>query len=373
LKVKFIIIFILLLISLNSVENFRFLNLGVLYPFAMNRSKEQAVNINLSLLQNSVGNVKGVNFCGISAICNKRVNGLQASLLYSQINEDLNGLSFSLLNFVNNNVDGAQVGVLANMTGKTVKGYQNGGILNFTGGNFFGYQQSAVYNIVGKTFSGVQFSGIGNVVGNNFYGIQFGTIFNFTAKELKGLQWGSVNVAGDLRGLQMGYINLVQKNHGWQIGLLNIAEEQNGTPVGLVNLSDDGNVQWLNYFSNFSEFITGIKFISGNAVSSIEIGGPEHDSGFDESIMTGFHYGYRFPWKKFGLEADLGYFHIVNKMEDSEDLSTGFAVQVRLSVNYQINNWLGIFTGFGKNARGIYEEDSEAEESDLFFSGITLF
>jgi len=373
LRNKILIFFIFLIISLNSTENYRFLNLGIFYPLTMNRTKKQAVNINLSLIQNSVGNVKGVNLCGFSAVCHKNMNGLQGSLLYSQINDNLNGMSFSTLNFVNDNINGVQIGIAANLTGGTFKGAQASGIVNFVGGDFFGYQNSAVYNVVGKSFRGVQSGGIGNVVGNEFYGLQIGSIFNFTAKKMQGMQWGGVNIAGELRGLQMGYINLVQKNHGWQVGLLNIAEEQNGVPVGLVNLSDDGNVQWLNYTSNFSRFITGVRFLSGNAVSSIEIGGPEHDSEFDESGMIGFHYGYRIPWRNFGAEADFGYFHITNKMEDSDDLIQALAVQIRLSVTCQITKWLGITTGVGKTARGVYEEDTEPVESNLYFAGITLF
>jgi len=366
LKTKIIVLICLMLSILGAEQYSRFLNLGIIYPITMNRSKDQAVNINISLLQNSVGDVKGVNMCGFSSICNGDVHGLQSSFFYSQINGDHLGASFSTLNFTNNNFYGAQLGLAANMTGRSVKGAQSGGIINFVGGNFDGYQQSGVYNITGKTFKGVQFAGIGNAVGENFFGLQSGVIFNFTAKRMQGMQWSGVNIAGELHGLQVGYINLSQVNHGCQIGLLNIAEEQNGFPIGLINLSDEGNIQWLNYSSSFCEFITGIRFVSGRAVSSLEFGGAVIDSQYD-------HYGYRIPWKKFGFDADLGYFHIASQNNDEEEFHHELAIEFRLGVHYQINNWLGITAGMGTNIKAPYEEETVAEESDLFYAGITLF
>ena len=119
--------------------------------------------------------------------------------------------------------------------------------------------------------------------------------------------------------------------------------------------------------------MTGVRFLSGNAVSSIEIGGPELDSEFDESGMIGFHYGYRIPWKNCGIETDLGYYHIYRRMDDSDDLTQGLAVQIRFSVTYKINKWLGILTGVGKTVSATYEENTRAERSNLYFAGITLF
>ncbi len=370
-----LLIFFLFPVAKVKAEEYKFLNLGIIYPLSMNRSKHQAVNINLSLLQNSVGNVKGVNMCGFSAVSLGNVDGLQSSFLYSQINGDHTGASFSTLNFVNNNFTGAQLGIAANMTGRSVVGAQSSGVINFVGGNFNGYQQSAVYNIVGKTFKGAQFAGIVNAVGSDFYGLQYGLIFNFTARKLKGVQWGSVNIAAELQGLQMGYINIAQKNYGCQVGLLNIAEEQEGFPVGLINLSDDGDVQWLNYSSSFCEFITGVRFLSGRALSSLEVGSSVRNSEYDQSLTAGFHYGYRVPWKRFGFAAGIGYFHVISWIdeEDEENLYNSLAVDFSFSFDFKINTWLGLTAGFGSFVETAYEVDSEAEESDLWFLGITLF
>lgn len=373
-KLPVLYFFLILALFLHSKSDYRFLNLGIIYPLSSNRSKQQPVNINLALLQNSVGHVKGVNMCGFSSISWGNVQGLQSSFFYSQVNGDHKGASFSTLNFINNDFIGAQLGLAANMTGRSGKGAQSAGVINFVGGYFSGYQQSAVYNVVGKAFKGAQFAGIGNAVGENFSGLQYGVIFNFTARQFKGLQWSGVNVAGQLEGLQLGYINLAQKNHGCQIGILNIAEEQAGFPIGLINLSDEGNVQWLNYVSSFSEFNTGVRFLSGRAVSSIELGGGVRDWDYDESAILGFHYGYRYPWQKFGLEAGFGYFHIFSWLnENDEEYYNNLALDFRIALDYQVISWLGVIGGYGSSTITAYEENAEVEVRDLWFLGITLF
>ncbi|MCK5347363.1 MAG: hypothetical protein KAR20_28330, partial [Candidatus Heimdallarchaeota archaeon] len=239
--------------------------------------------------------------------------------------------------------------------------------------------QSTVFNIVGKAFKGVQSAGAGNVVGDDFTGVQLGSAFNFVAKKMKGLQWAGVNVCGESLGCQIGYSNISQINHGWQIGLMNIAEEQNGIPVGLINISDYGNVSWQNYISNFGGFITAVRFESNNFVSSLEMGGPNLESDIDESAMFGFHYGYRIPWKRFGVETDIGYFHVIYEPEIEEsDIPNSFAVQLRLSASYKVTDWLSIFGGVGRTSMADYPKEirdkvENIENRFLYFAGINLF
>ncbi|MCF7793629.1 MAG: hypothetical protein K9N09_04935 [Candidatus Cloacimonetes bacterium] len=388
-KFKFLIIFVLLFSILFSQENitnakkersiFRPVIFGLVYPLSTNHSKHDSTYLNLALIQNTVGKVKGVNLCGFSAVSSKSVKGIQGSLLYSQINENLKGVSFSTINVVNHNIKGVQFGTAANLLGGSFVGFQSSGIVNFLGGNFVGYQQSTVFNIVGKSFVGLQTAGAGNVVGGNFKGVQFGSSFNFVGKVMKGLQWSGVNVCAELTGLQVGWINISQINHKWQIGVMNLAEEQKGIPVGLINISDDGDIQWQNYVSNFAGFVTAVRFISNNFVSSVEMGAPNLKSDYDSSALLGFHYGYRWLIHKFGLETDLGFFHIENFDEDgNNDYPDNFALQLRFSATFRINKWLEIYGGFGGSTMSEYvlEEDAESidnEDSYLYFAGINLF
>jgi len=249
------------------------------------------------------------------------------------------------------------------------------------GGYFRGMQQSAVFNIVGKDFYGVQSAVVGNVVGGDFKGAQFGTTFNFVARKFYGLQTASLNVCAELKGVQLGIGNITQVNRGWQIGLMNLAEQQEGVPIGLINISDDGNIGWQNYVSNFAGFVTAIRFESNNFISSLEIGAPNLESEIEESVLFGFHYGYRIPWKRLGLETDLGYFHVIYEPDNEEsDIPNSFALQLRFSCSIRVTDNISIFGGIGGTTMADYPDfdDEEAEtvtseDRFLYFCGINLF
>ena len=370
---KLIIFFLMLFLFTCSFAESRFLVLGLVYPYSQNKTKYEAANVSLSLLQNSVGDIRGVNICGISAVCKGNIRGFQGSFLYSQIDKNLFGVGFAPVNVVNNNVKGFQWGI-GNLLGREFRGFQSASVVNFVGGKFKGLQGSTLFNMVGSDFTGLQLAGGCNVTGGNLKGVQIGSTFNFTGREMNGLQWSGVNVAAEMVGCQIGYINIAQKNKGCQIGLINIGEEQNGIPVGLVNLSDDGEVRWQNYISNFAGFITAVQFESNNFVSTLEVGGPNLENDIDESVMFGFHYGYKVPFREFSFEVDAGYFHVLYEPENVEDdLPNSLAVQFRISGYYRLTNWLELFGGTGVTAMGDYENEQEAQNKLLYFAGINLF
>jgi hypothetical protein len=355
------------------------LTLGLLYPISTNHTRHDSTGVSLALLQNSVGNVRGVHLCGFSAVSTGTVRGIQASALYSQIDNDLHGASFSTINVVNDNVTGMQMAVGANLLGRSFKGGQSAGAVNFIGGHFSGYQQSAVFNIVGKSFRGAQVAGAGNVVGGNFGGVQLGTTFNFVGRVFRGFQTAFVNVAAESRGCQFGWGNIAQVNHGWQIGFLNLAEDQQGVPVGLVNISDDGDVQWQSYASNFAQFVTAVRFVSGNFVSSLELGHTNLESDNESSVLFGFHYGYRISYRNWAVETDVGFFHVEYELDDdSSDIPASFALQMRFSATCRLTDWLELYAGIGGSTMAEYVFDdnaqtTETEDRFLYFAGINLF
>jgi len=381
-KIKLLTFMILFAFLLGAESIDHSVTLGLVYPYTTNKTKLESTNLNLALLHNSVGNVRGASICGISAVSNGSVHGLQASLLYSQINDDLKGVSTSTINVVNKSIAGIQFGFAANLLGRSFSGYQTAGAMNFVGGSFKGFQQSTVFNIVGKDFSGLQTGGAGNVVGGDFKGAQFGTSFNFVARKMSGLQTASLNVCAELSGVQLGIGNITQINNGWQIGLMNLAEEQNGVPLGLINISDDGNIRWQNYFSNFAGFVTAIRFESNNFISTIEAGAPNLESEIEESALIGFHYGYRIPWKRLGFETDFGFFHIVYDLENEEsDIPSSFALQLRFSASFRISKKVSIFAGIGGTTMAEYPDLDDEDEMEtfttedrrLYFFGVNLF
>lgn len=362
-------------------ENARYcpVNVGLIYPISTNYSRYDSTRVSLALLQNSVGKVRGMHVCGFSAVSTASVYGFQASALYSQIDDNLCGASFSTVNVVNDNITGVQIGVGANLLGKSFKGVQNSGAVNFVGGNFAGYQQSTVFNIVGKSFRGFQLASAGNIVGGNFGGAQFGVTFNFVGRILRGFQSAFVNVVAESRGCQFGWGNIAQVNHGWQIGFLNLAEDQQGVPVGLINISDDGEVQWQSYVSNFAQFVTAIRFVSHNFVSSLELGANNQESEHDNSALLGFHYGYRVPYKNLGVEADAGFFHVEYEQdEETEEIPDSFALQMRISATWRFTDWLELYAGIGGTTMAdyVFDEETDTVETEdrfLYFAGINLF
>lgn len=372
-KVIIILIFMMVVFSARGEESF--MTVGIINPLSSNLMRPDTTMVNISLIGNRLGSVKALNICGISALTEGDAQGMQLSLVYSHIRGNMKGVNFSTFNVVNREGRGWQSGVF-NFLGRSYRGVQGAAFVNFVGGGFIGYQQSSLFNTVGGDFVGVQSGGAGNICGGNFRGVQLGTTFNFTAHELKGLQLSNVNVSGRNGGMQMGLINIAQQNDGCQMGLLNIAEEQNGVVAGLINLSDDGNISWQNYLSNYAGFITAVRFESGNFVSSIELGGPELVREIDESFMVGFHYGYGVPWGQLSFIGDAGYYHVLYPEEGDKylsDISSGYGVQLRLSLDYRLRDWLSMFVGGGISSYGEYENNEVDGDELLYFVGLNIF
>lgn len=346
---------------------------GIIYPISTNAAKTDSVNLSLSLIQNSVGNVKGANVSGFSAVSKGNVTGFQSSLLYSQIDGKLSGVSMAGVNVINGYAKGLQTGFM-NLLGDSFKGMQFSSTVNFVIGDFKGYQQSTLFNMVGGKFSGLQTAGLCCIAGDNFKGVQSGAVFNFTGKEFRGWQLSGVNVAGKQKGFQLGYINITQHNEGLQVGLLNIAEKQEGIPIGIINLSDDGNVSWQSTFSNFTAFTTGMHFKSGNFHSSIEAGAGNIEPELEESVILGFHYGYGIPLKKFEAIFDLGYMQVFTQSEeDEEKFENSHATQIRAYTQYDLTRKISLFAGFGITAFNTISDFDVFNGKTLCFAGINLF
>ena len=114
-----------IIISLTiCISETRFLVLGIAYPLTQNKSKNVTTNVSLSLLKNSVGDINGVNLCGLSAVSKGQVRGIQGAILYSQIDDDLSGVSMATVNVVNNSIKGIQWSI-GNFQGRNFRGFQS--------------------------------------------------------------------------------------------------------------------------------------------------------------------------------------------------------------------------------------------------------
>jgi hypothetical protein len=162
----------------------------------------------------AVAEVHGLSF-GLIADRAARVDGLQLTLVYAQLDE-ARGVQFGLLfNFVAGTVVGAQLAAGANFT-KAVAGVQLA--LGFN---------------VAERFRGLQIANANSA--DDARGLQLG-IYNF-ASQIDGAQIGFINGSDELRGLSIGLVNQAQTLSGLQLAPVNIAGEARGLQVGLVNLA----------------------------------------------------------------------------------------------------------------------------------------
>jgi hypothetical protein len=328
------ILFILLVITfiplpLSSENNHHPVNLALFYPISLNQSPFASTYFNLSLLYGNVGLIRGVDISGVASIVNRDLFGVQIAGLYTRNQEKFMGIGITL------------------------------GLTSTRG--------------IGV---GLQFAGIGNMVDSSFLGIQTAGVVNYSKKDLKGIQLAAVNIAGTVVVGQMGILNITGGNTGLQIGLVNIAKRQKGIPFGVANFDKNSSIQWVSFWTNFSQINTGIRFISNNFISEVYIG--RKDINFDEEKITvlAFHYGYRFPSENYFLGTDIGFLHVdEDPFLKSNDGRAKFpAFQIRLSLDISVTQWLEIHGGVGTTlAMDRYSVDAAGELTELYFAGISLF
>jgi hypothetical protein len=295
----------------------------------MNKSPYSSTYFNLSLIYGNVGLVHGVDISGFVSAVNRDMYGIQIAGLYTR----------NLANFAG---VGTTVGI------------------------------SSIRGIGG----GLQLSGIGNIVDGSFIGIQAAGFLNYSGNRLKGIQFGSVNIAGDVAISQIGLFNVSEDNSGLQIGLVNFTQRQNGIPFGLANFDQDSDIQWISFWTNFSQVNTGIRFTSNNFVSELYIG--RKDINFNEEKITvlAFHYGYRFPAENYFLGTDFGFLHVDEDplLSPTDPKARHPAFQLRFSLEFHLTNWLGVSGGVGTTlAMDRYSVDAAGKLTELYFVGISLF
>ncbi|HCM28595.1 MAG: hypothetical protein A2Z99_19495 [Treponema sp. GWB1_62_6] len=166
------------------------------------------------------------------------VEGLQASLLYSQTVMDSSGFQGSLF---------------ANIAGADFYGFQGSLGVNFARGDLFGLQTALLFNEAGGNLKGVQLSafnhasadvkigqiGIANVVAGEGSYFQIGAI-NKSSKAIGGLQFGLANLGKKVTGLQAGLFNYSEEQTGVQLGLVNVSRKLDGIPIGLIDIQFNG-------------------------------------------------------------------------------------------------------------------------------------
>lgn len=342
---------------------------------SLNKTKTDTASFNLSLLYTNIGKIKGVGIGLGYVVNNQDMSGININAGLTKIGGRLNGLSLSALgNTSSKDVSGFQIAGFVNIANKNIKGAQMSGLINYLIGDMTGAQLSAVVNIAGSNVKGFQL-GNSNIIGDNLTGVQIGTTFNAVSNKLKGVQIAPGNIAGDNYGGQAGILNVTGTNKGLQIGVVNIADYQYGIPVGIANIArKNGDIEWINYSSNFTLLNTGIKLNAGKFLSILEAGYDHYDSQDNASWTLGAHYGYDFDFAKYyKISPDIGYVEIFDSKKG--DTEHEFALQGRLIGQVAFNKKIRFFTGIGYSHRFIINKTGEDidEGKFLVLAGFSLF
>jgi hypothetical protein len=369
-------------------------NLSLWYPVSINKTKNDTVNLNLTLLYSRVGYVygldlsliasaishdlDGVQICGLAGIVGETGKGLQLSLLSNIVGESFEGIQATgLINIAGNSMSGVQLAGLMNITGERASAVQASTLFNITGENLEGIQLSAGFNITGNNLTGLQAVGLFNIVGDNMEGVQAAGLFNVTGGTLGGLQVASFNIAALSTGAQIGIANVADNNTGLQLGLVNYTKKENtGVPIGPVNIAQNGRIRGIAWGGSHVVVTGGVKFQIGKLFSLLTLGVGNLNDNIGESFAYGFHYGMSFLTGSLTLSPDIGYRYRDNKslFKKTKEEPDQHMLEARLVLNLPLSEKLSLVLGAGLTR--IFDSGANidtGETSPLFIAGLEFF
>lgn len=358
--------------------NHQAVNFTLYYPVGTNQDPDVTTNFRLSLIYGRVGAVRGVDLNTGVSIVQRDVQGLQATILYSEVRGRFSGLAVTgLMNRFQDDVTGVQIAGLTNINNGRMTGVQYAPLFNFVGGGLSGVQMATVFNSTKGDGGFLQLAGVANTHEGDFRGLQIGGA-NFTTSRIAGAQIGVVNMAMEVRGLQAGPISIAGEAHGVQLGALNIARRNEGVPVGLINIDEEaGGVDWIIQGSNLAAVSTGVRTTVNNWYSVFSTGYGDQQGDVEDSLFLGWNYGYGFRLgRAWTLGADLGFVHIIPRSQDDPTLNDAlhFAVQARLLIEARLGRNEALFAGGGVSSiYSDYSSSAQQETEPHVVLGISLF
>ena len=256
----------------------------------------------------------------------------------------------------------------------SLKGFQLNALSN-TAETLRGVQVSGFSNISAMPFKGFQLSGISNISMGVERGMQLGAILNVSAGYMRGAQMGIYNYADSLNGSQVGLINIARSHpRGWQVGLLNITHDTIAHKLGLVNINPNTTIDYLFYGGNRTKLNAAARFRNRSTYSIVGIG--THYMGLDEKFSGALYYrlGQYFRMdNRWSLSGDLGFAHIETFEQNSDNKPERlYALQVRLNLDYRINQRLGTFLSLGYEDARYYNKTRHYRDGLVIEGGVTL-
>ena len=131
-------------------------------------------------------------------------------------------ISLNLIGGVSGGTWLLELGSVLNVTLGEVRGVQLSGVGNVTLDRIDGLQGAGALNLAGGDVEGAQLAGAANLTGGDIEGWQAAAAFNLAGGRIDGLQTGVVNVTlGKVDGLQLGVVNVAEQSTA-SIGLINV-------------------------------------------------------------------------------------------------------------------------------------------------------
>ncbi len=353
-------------------------NLTLYYPVGTNKDPDIDTNFRLSLIYGRVGAVHGVDINTGVSIIQRDLRGFQTTLLYSQLGGEFRGVALTgLVNYFQAESRGIQVAGLANVDRGRFAGLQYAFLFNFVQGGLSGIQMASVFNSSNGDGGFLQLAGVANMNEGSFQGVQIGGI-NLTGKRLVGAQLGVVNMAVKAKGFMGGLINIAGETRGLQIAPLNIMRRNHGVPIGLINIDEDeGGEDWITFGSNLAAFNTGMRTTVNRFYSMFTVGYGDLQGDVEDTAFLSWHYGYTMPLgRKWSLDVDLGFVHIMPKASDDPNQNDNqhFAVQARVLAEIRIYRKVAVYGGGGiSSIYSEYSSNATQKTEPLGVVGISLF
>ncbi len=238
-----------------------------------------------------------------------------------------------------------------------------------------GLQLAGLSNMSAMPFRGIQLSGVSNMAQGLPKGIQLAGLLNVSSAYMRGLQLGTANYADSLNGTQIGLVNVARSHpKGWQVGVVNITHDTLAHKIGLVNINPTTVIDYMLSGSTVTRLNVGVRFRNYSTYNMIGIG--THYMGLDEKFSGTLYYrlGQYFSiTPKLSLSGDLGFYHIENFEQHSNDAPERlFSLQAHINADYQVGKHWGLFASVGWGDTRYYHHLKSYRSRPLAEIGMTL-
>lgn len=316
--------------------------------------------------------LEGLSVNLLSGIDYGKMEGIQIAGIYSRIDSIGHGLSIAgFYNVQRNAFSGIALSGLMNINRGLFQGLQMSAVQNIEITNLKGLQLAGFMNVIGGKLNGIQLSGGINIAQSFSSSLQIASLVNFSLHESTGAQLsGLLNVATNLTGVQIGLLNLSHRLNGLQIGLLNYAADSNAVKVGLINVNPYTKIRPIVFWSSYSSYNVGIRFMNRFTYNIIGFGTPYDPVHYASSGLLFYRLGIYHQLHRLTLSSDLGISYLL--FFNTSHGNNGISLEGRINAEYAFNKWLSLYASAGYSDRKYYFGDQRFHRKSIYEIGMIL-